>query len=67
MVSVTFSPVRTGTVLPGVGTVAQLKAPALLMSAFATAGAVVNNRGQVLFQATLTNGRTPLVIATPRS
>lgn len=59
--------VRTGTVLPGVGTVAQLKAPALLMSAFATAGAVVNNRGQVLFQATLTNGRTPLVIATPRS
>jgi hypothetical protein len=44
---------RTGTVIPGVGTVST------------TSGAINNNRGQVIFQATLTDGSGVFLLATP--
>lgn len=58
---------RTGTVMPGVGTIASL---GLASSGPATAplnqdGGVLNDSGQVLFSATLTDGRVVLVLATP--
>ncbi len=57
---------RTGTVIPGVGTIAHLGFPdALNLSPFLLSGAAINNRGQVFFQATLTDGTGILLIATP--
>jgi hypothetical protein len=61
---------RAGTVLPGVGTVSQLTMfvitfPPPLFSQ-ANAGAINNDRGQVLFGATLTDMRGVLLLATPR-
>jgi hypothetical protein len=56
---------RTGTVLPGIGTIAQASAsfgaPPVLGS-----GAANNNHGQVFFNATLTDGSVVLLLATPR-
>jgi hypothetical protein len=56
---------RTGTVLPGIGTIAQASAsfgaPPVLAS-----GAANNNHGQVFFNATLTDGSVVLLLATPR-
>jgi hypothetical protein len=59
---------RTGTVIPGVGTIARLgeflnnnggtNPPAYSM------GGVINNRGQVFFTATLTDGAQVLLVAT---
>lgn len=61
---------RTGTVIPGVGTIAHLSAPDLVGSPnpglFPDSGAANNDRGEVFFQATLTDGRGVLLIATPR-
>jgi hypothetical protein len=55
---------RTGTVIPGVGTIANVgigfSAPVA-----AQAGGEINDRGQVLFSATLTNGKVVLLLATP--
>ncbi|HTL54626.1 MAG TPA: choice-of-anchor tandem repeat NxxGxxAF-containing protein [Candidatus Limnocylindrales bacterium] len=60
---------HTGTVIPGVGTIAQLvmgvitiPPPAVLTS---NSGAINNDRGQVLFGATLTDGSGVLLVATP--
>lgn len=50
---------RTGTVIPGVGTIATVKPP------FGYGGAMMNERGQVLFQAGLTDGAQVLLIASP--
>jgi hypothetical protein len=60
---------RTGTVIPGVGTISYLgeflngsggtNPPAYSM------GGQINNRGQVLFTATMTNGTQALLVATP--
>ena len=60
---------RTGTVIPGVGTIARLgeflnsnngtNPPAYSM------GEVINDRGQVFFTATLTDGTSVLLVATP--
>jgi hypothetical protein len=59
---------RTGTVIPGVGTIARLgeflngggtNPPAYSM------GGVMNNRGQVFFTATMTDGTQALLVATP--
>jgi hypothetical protein len=60
---------RTGTVMPGVGTIARLgeflnpnngtNPPAYSM------GGVINNRGQVFFTGTLTDGTSVLLVATP--
>jgi hypothetical protein len=54
---------RTGTTLPGVGTIATVglfPGPPT-----AQAGGVINDRGQVLFSATLTDGKVVLLLATP--
>jgi len=59
---------RTGTVVPGVGTLAEFingfgTLPTLPSEA--NGGCVINNRGQVLFSAILSDGRIGLFIATP--
>jgi hypothetical protein len=61
---------RTGTVLPGVGTVEGLTSPANIvipppMNFAATGGAINNDLGQVLFNVTLTDGSVPLLLYTP--
>jgi hypothetical protein len=60
---------RTGTVLPGIGTIDELVAPVLLFPpspiATTTSGAASNDAGQVLFHATLTDTRGVLLVATP--
>jgi hypothetical protein len=48
----------TGTVIPGIGKVASV-------ASFSIHGGVMNGRGQVLFWATMTDGRGVLLIATP--
>jgi hypothetical protein len=53
---------RTGTVMPGVGTVVHV---GYVFSCVAAPGGEINNRGQVLLQVTLTNGKNVLVTATP--
>jgi len=55
--------VRTGTVIPGVGTIATLSAPDFPIP---WSGGAVNEHGQIAFAATLTDGRTVLILATPR-
>jgi hypothetical protein len=62
---------RTGTVLPGVGTVRTFVAPAGTSipppEVFVpNSGAINNDRGQLLFSALLTDGRFVLLLATPR-
>jgi hypothetical protein len=61
---------RTGTVIPGVGTIDRLVSgvftfplPPIL---FPNTGAANNDRGEVLFGATLSDGRGVLLIATPK-
>jgi hypothetical protein len=61
---------RTGTVLPDVGTIRTLTAPAAIVipppPVFVPDGGAINNdRGQVLFSAGLTDGRTVLLLLTP--
>jgi CheY-like chemotaxis protein len=61
---------RTGTVIPGVGTVAQLAAPQLVFPPppvlTASSGAINSDSGQVLFGVTLTDARGVLLVATPK-
>jgi len=61
---------RTGTVIPGVGTIAHLVMNALVVSqspAFVpNSGAHNNDRGQVVYGATLSDGRGVLLMATPK-
>jgi hypothetical protein len=60
---------RTGTVLPGAGTIEGLVSPAIIIGPVPeftpTGGAINNDRGQVLFSATLTDGRGVLLLDTP--
>jgi hypothetical protein len=61
---------RTGTVIPGIGTVDQLTSPSQIVvppppGFFTTSGAINNDVGQVLFQATLTDGKGVFLLATP--
>jgi hypothetical protein len=55
---------RTGTVLPGIGTIALLGYP---FDVPVDTGGLVNDRGQVLLYATLVDGRGVLLLATPTS
>jgi hypothetical protein len=61
---------RTGTVIPGVGTVDRLAMAVLITPPplFVTpnSGAINNDRGQVYFGLTLADGRGVLLVATPR-
>lgn len=56
---------RTGTVIPGVGTIEALQPPVSLGAPYPIGGAAINDRGQVLFTAVLTNGKAVLLLATP--
>lgn len=53
---------RTGTVIPGVGTMAGLFSPFVT---FPSMAAIINNRGQLLFTGVLTDGTIVLLLATP--
>ncbi len=55
---------RTGTILPGLGTIAYLGLAPFAPSPVGTGG-IINERGQVLFFATLSDGRGVLLVATP--
>jgi hypothetical protein len=60
---------RSGTVVPGVGTISrigQFFSPSVLGSVYGTGG-MINDVGQVLFNATLTDERGVLLVATPTS
>jgi hypothetical protein len=58
---------RTGTVIPDVGTIAGLEPPGFTGPAPTTqTGGDINDRGQVLFAATLTDGRVVLLVANPK-
>ena len=62
---------RSGTVVPGVGEVAHLVMGVLVVignTGFVpNSGATMNDRGQVVFGATLSDGRGVLLVATPNS
>ena len=53
---------RTGTVIPGIGTISALTAPGFPIP---WSGGAVNERGQIAFAATLTDASTMLLLATP--
>jgi hypothetical protein len=55
---------RTGTVIPGVGTIAYLGLAPFVPTPVGTGG-IINERGQVLLFATLSNGKGVLLVATP--
>jgi hypothetical protein len=55
---------RTGTVVPGVGTIAYLGLAPFSLSPAGTGG-LINDRAQVLMFATLSDGRGVLLVATP--
>lgn len=61
---------RSGTVIPGVGTVAQLASPQLVIPPppiiAPTSGAINNDAGQVVFQVTMTDGSGVMLLAIPR-
>ena len=56
---------RTGTVIPGLGTIDYMGLPPAINPSFFGAGAIINERGQVLFFATLSDGMGVLLLATP--
>jgi hypothetical protein len=60
---------RTSTVIPGVGTIAQMTMGVILIPppvvVTPNSGAINNDRGQVLFGATLSDGRGVLLVASP--
>ena len=56
---------RTGTLIPGVGTLAQFINGNGAPPGETSGGCVINNRGQVLFSAILSDGSVGLFIATP--
>ena len=62
--------VRTGTVIPGIGTIDKLAPPQLVIPpppiSTTTSGAINNEAGQVIFQASLTDDRGVFLLATPR-
>jgi hypothetical protein len=63
---------KTGTVIPGVGTIFSLEMGNPIVSGsppaavgWPTSGSQLNDRGQIFFGCTLTDGRGALVLATP--
>src|SRR2546427_4679385 len=58
---------RTGTVILDVGTIANLSPPVAIPNSFLanSSSAILNDRGQLFFQATLTDGTGVLLLATP--
>ncbi len=56
---------RSGTVLPGIGTIRDLHPPDAQAFATTFSGAAINERGQIAFMAALTDGDGVLLLATP--
>jgi hypothetical protein len=61
---------RTGTVIPGVGTVKAVTNPSAIVTGppagvFPTSGAANNDRGQIIFAVTLTDGTGVMLLYTP--
>jgi hypothetical protein len=56
---------RTGTSIAGVGTIQSFHPPGLLGFGSTFSGASLNDRGQIVFQATLSDGRGVMLMATP--
>jgi len=54
---------RTGTVVPDIGTIAHIQSPQSIGGRLPFGGAVLNSRGDVLFEATLTDGLGVLLVA----
>jgi hypothetical protein len=57
--------VRTGTVIPGLGTVAHVNTPFAVGGDFPFPGVHLNERGEILTQVILQTGETYTVVATP--
>jgi hypothetical protein len=57
---------RSGTVIPGIGSIQSLHSPGELGNPTAIGGAATNERGQVVFQAALTSGVGVMLLATPK-
>jgi hypothetical protein len=61
---------KSGTVLPGIGTIFQMVAKAFIVvppppNYSSVCGTIINERGAIAFQPALTDGRTVLIQATP--
>ena len=56
---------RSGTVIPGVGTLEALQPPGAVGAPFPLSGAKINDRGQIIFSGTLTDGRSAMFLVTP--
>jgi hypothetical protein len=61
---------RSGTVLPGIGTVSQMLARSFIVipppiNFSSVCGTIINDRGVIVFQPSLTDSRTVLIQATP--
>lgn len=59
---------RSGSDLPGVGTVADVNSPSFsgpMMPSSLQAGGIINDRGQIFFEVILTDGSGVLLVATP--
>jgi hypothetical protein len=57
---------RTGTQITGVGMIADINSPGFVNGGPLQAGGIINNRGQIFFEATLTDNTGVLLVATPR-
>jgi hypothetical protein len=57
---------RTGSDIPGIGTVAHVNSPAYVKSGPLQAGGIINDGGQIFFEVVLTNNKGVLLVATPR-
>jgi hypothetical protein len=58
---------RTGTVIPGVGTIAHLQDPPEVGFGRPHSNPVINPRGEIAFQATLADGTGVLLVAPPEN
>jgi hypothetical protein len=56
---------RTGTTIPGVGTIQSFHPPGLLGFGSTFSAALLNDRGQIVFAVALTAGRRAMLLATP--
>ena len=59
---------RTGSDIPGIGTVAHVNSPSYLspVPSNLQAGGIINDRGQIFFEVILTDGAGALLVATPK-
>jgi hypothetical protein len=56
---------RSGMTIPGAGTILAFQPPGFVGGSYPLSGAAINEQGQIVFSVTLTDGRSPILIATP--